>query len=213
VADQTKNRSDDPEAEEIEPSRRGRSLPDIPRPVLIGGAVLVAVAIGLIVRGTSSDTSEADTTTTTESTYRDTTRDLSIAAQLPLDPQYTQYLALASASGWLQQLGGEAEFTVFIPDTAAFATMPPEELAALTADPYGAGRSFVERYIVQGKVAYVQLLAGQVATLTSVDGASLAVAVDGSTVTIGGAKVTKHDISAANGVIHVLDSMIEAPAG
>ena len=40
----------------------------------------------------------------------------------------------------------------------------------------------------------------------------MAVAQNGSDLTVGGAKVVKTDIPASNGVIHVIDSVITAPS-
>ena len=54
-------------------------------------------------------------------------------------------------------------------------------------------------------------MAADVVKLTSaqtVNGQSVAVAVDGDKVTVDGAHVVKTDIAASNGVIHVIDAVI-----
>ena len=54
-------------------------------------------------------------------------------------------------------------------------------------------------------------MAADVATLDSADtvqGDSVAIAVDGGTVRINGAQVVIADIQASNGVIHVIDSVL-----
>ena len=44
--------------------------------------------------------------------------------------------------------------------------------------------------------------------IDTVQGGSLAVAVDGDEVTVGGARVVTTDIHASNGVIHVIDTVL-----
>lgn len=190
-----------------------RRLLALPRPVVIGIALVVAVVIGLVVRGTSSDSSEAPTTTARKPVYRNTTADLTVAAQLPLDPQYAPFLRLLTASGWLDRLDGtSSSYTLFVPDDTAFAHLSAGESAELFGN-NDAAKALVERHLVDHPVAFVQLLSGEVTSVTTVGGTVLDVKVDGSTVTIGGVVITKHDITAKNGVIHVLDAVIAAKPG
>jgi transforming growth factor-beta-induced protein len=44
--------------------------------------------------------------------------------------------------------------------------------------------------------------------LTTVQGEKLEVAIDGDTVTVGGATVSQPDVAASNGVVHVVDSVL-----
>jgi uncharacterized surface protein with fasciclin (FAS1) repeats len=58
--------------------------------------------------------------------------------------------------------------------------------------------------------------AAQVTKMTSakaVSGDAIAIKASGGAVTVNDAKVTKADIEASNGVIHVIDTVIMPPAG
>jgi uncharacterized surface protein with fasciclin (FAS1) repeats len=48
-------------------------------------------------------------------------------------------------------------------------------------------------------------------TFTTLNGAPLEVTVDGETVMVGDATVLRYDLSASNGVIHVIDSVLIPP--
>jgi uncharacterized surface protein with fasciclin (FAS1) repeats len=55
-------------------------------------------------------------------------------------------------------------------------------------------------------ITAAQLTNGQ--TLTTVEGTTLPVTVSGGVVTVGGARVTTPDISASNGVVHLIDGVL-----
>ena len=82
------------------------------------------------------------------------------------------------------------------------ALLKPENKAKLTA--------ILTYHVVAGKV-----MAADVAKLKeakTVNGAMLAVKVDGGNVMINDAKVTTADIVASNGVIHAVDTVLLPPA-
>ncbi len=109
------------------------------------------------------------------------------------------------AAGLVETLKGEGPFTVFAPTDKAFAAIPKDKLQALLADK-PALTSVLTYHVVPGKV-----LAGDVVKLKSaktVQGQSVKIKVEGSTVMIDGAKVVKTDIVCKNGVIHVIDAVL-----
>jgi transforming growth factor-beta-induced protein len=99
---------------------------------------------------------------------------------------------------------GGAGFTVFAPTEAAF--------AALSAVPSGQALVDVLTYhVVPGLVGSGDLSDGQV--VTTVEGGTFTVNMDGSSVTLTDAtgttvSVVATDVSAANGVIHVIDGVL-----
>jgi uncharacterized surface protein with fasciclin (FAS1) repeats len=115
--------------------------------------------------------------------------------------------AALEAAGLVETLKGAGPFTVFAPTDAAFAKLPagtvenllkPENKAQLVA--------VLTYHVVPGKV-----MAAQAATLSSaktVNGAALAIQAVGGKVMIDNATVTTADISATNGVIHVIDTVM-----
>jgi len=125
-----------------------------------------------------------------------------------------QFKTLASAldaAGLVETLKGDGPFTVFAPTDEAFAKLPagtvenllkPENKDQLVA--------ILTYHVVPGKVE-----AADVAKLNeakTVNGKMINIKVKGDTVMVNDAKVTKADIEASNGVIHVIDTVILPPA-
>ena len=116
-------------------------------------------------------------------------------------------VAAVKAAELVETLKGDGPFTVFAPTDAAFGKLPegtlddllkPENKDQLTA--------ILTYHVVPGKV-----LAADVVTLTSaktVQGGEVTIAADGGKVQVDGANVTATDIECANGVIHVIDTVI-----
>jgi uncharacterized surface protein with fasciclin (FAS1) repeats len=107
------------------------------------------------------------------------------------------------AAGLVDTLKGKGPFTVFAPTDEAFAKIPKAQLDALLADKAKL-TAVLTYHVVPGKVMAKDVKAGKVKT---VQGAELTLGTTGG-VTVDGAKVTKADIVADNGVIHVIDSVV-----
>ena len=116
-------------------------------------------------------------------------------------------VAAVTAAGLVDTLKGEGPFTVFAPSDDAFAKLPagtvdtlvkPENKAQLTA--------ILTLHVVRRKVLAADI-SGQKLSPASVNGENLD--VDGTNgVTVNGASVTTADIACANGVIHVIDTVL-----
>ncbi|HRK38974.1 MAG TPA: fasciclin domain-containing protein [Burkholderiaceae bacterium] len=107
------------------------------------------------------------------------------------------------AAGLVDTLKGKGPFTVFAPTDEAFAKIPKDQLDALLKDK--AKLSAVLTYhVVPGKVMAADVKAGEVKT---VQGTTVTVTTQGG-VKVDNANVTKTDIVADNGVIHVIDTVI-----
>jgi uncharacterized surface protein with fasciclin (FAS1) repeats len=115
--------------------------------------------------------------------------------------------AALTAAGLVDTLKGPGPFTVFAPTDEAFAKLPDGAVANLLKPENKDQLIKVLTYhVVPGKV-----MAADVVKLNSaktVQGESLAVKVSGGKVMVDGATVTKADIIASNGVIHVIDSVV-----
>ena len=120
-------------------------------------------------------------------------------------------VAAVQAAGLEATLRSDGPFTVFAPTDAAFAALPdgtvenllkPENKDQLTA--------ILTYHVVSGKTKS-KSLAGKTLSVTTVNGADLA--IDGTDgVTVGGANVVTADVWATNGVIHVIDAVLLPPA-
>lgn len=108
-----------------------------------------------------------------------------------------------TAAGLVDTLKGPGPFTVFAPTDEAFAKIPKAQLDALLKDKAKL-TAVLTYHVVPGKVMAADVKAGKVKT---VQGSELTIATTGG-VTVDNAKVTKTDIAASNGVIHVIDTVI-----
>ena len=115
------------------------------------------------------------------------------------------------AASLVETLKAAGPYTVFAPTDAAFDAVPKGTLAALLADPDVALKDVLTYHVVEGKVMSSDLTDGQV--ITTVNGAPLTVTINSDgTVMVGDATVTTADIETANGVIHVIDTVLIPPS-
>jgi uncharacterized surface protein with fasciclin (FAS1) repeats len=108
-----------------------------------------------------------------------------------------------TAAGLIDTLKGKGPFTVFAPTDAAFAKIPKADLDALIKDKAKL-TAVLTYHVVPGKVMAADVKAGKVKT---VQGSEITISTTGG-VMVDKAKVTATDIVAANGVIHVIDTVI-----
>ena len=116
---------------------------------------------------------------------------------------FNTLVTAVKAAGLVDTLSGKGPFTVFAPTDEAFAAIPKDQLEALLADKE-ALQKVLTYHVVSGKVMAADVKAGEVPT---VQGQSIKVSTDGG-VKVDAANVVKTDISASNGVIHVIDAVI-----
>ncbi|MBB6017856.1 fasciclin domain-containing protein [Deinococcus radiopugnans] len=128
-----------------------------------------------------------------------------IAAIVSNDPNFSTLLAAVKAAGLVETLSSPGPFTVFAPTNAAFAKIPQADLNALLNDP-AALKSVLLYHVVPGKVTASQVTG--LTSATTVNGADLNISTSGGMVMINDATVTKADIMASNGVIHVIDTVL-----
>ena len=118
-------------------------------------------------------------------------------------------VSLVKQAGLAKTLSGKARFTVFAPTDAAFAKVPKATLQQLAADKAKL-RAVLLYHVVGGRVT-----AAQVAKLRSaktLNGAALRIRVSGGMVYVNGARVVKPNVSASNGVIHVINRVLIPPS-
>ena len=123
-------------------------------------------------------------------------------------PDFKTLVAAVTAADLVTTLKGKGPFTVFAPNDAAFAKIAKADLDTILADKTLL-TAILTYHVIAGKVYAKDVKAGKVKT---VNGAELTIAVDPMNgVTVDAAKVIATDIIAANGVIHVIDSVITPP--
>ncbi|MEK8031622.1 fasciclin domain-containing protein [Ideonella sp. DXS29W] len=120
--------------------------------------------------------------------------------------QFKTLATALQAAGLVDTLKGPGPFTVFAPTDEAFAKIPKAQLDALLADKAKL-TAVLTYHVVAGKVMAADVKAGAVKT---VQGKDLTVSTS-SGVMVNNAKVVKTDITADNGVIHVIDTVVLPP--
>jgi uncharacterized surface protein with fasciclin (FAS1) repeats len=126
--------------------------------------------------------------------------------------QFQTLAAALEAAGLVATLKGEGPFTVFAPTDEAFAKLPSGTVETLLKEENKDQLTAILTYhVVPGKVMS-QDVAG-IDEARTVNGKMIDFEVDGSAVKVNDATVTQADIAAANGVIHVIDTVILPPEG
>ncbi|MTJ12009.1 fasciclin domain-containing protein [Anabaena sp. UHCC 0187] len=125
------------------------------------------------------------------------------------NPSFKTLVAAIKAAGLVETLSGQGPFTVFAPTNEAFAALPKGTLEKLLKPENKATLVKILTYhVVPGTVYAKDIKAGEVKT---VEGAAVKIQVKKGKVTIGNAKVTKADVKASNGVIHVINKVLLPP--
>ena len=131
-----------------------------------------------------------------------------IAATIAATPQLSTLSALVQEAGLSETLAGPGPFTVFAPTDEAFKAVPPATLQALTKDKERL-KAVLTYHVVPGAVMAADVRNGPV---KSAQGSNLALAKSGTFVTVEDAVVTSPDVSASNGVIHIVDKVLLPPS-
>lgn len=137
-----------------------------------------------------------------------TSHPVSLADTIAAQPQLTTLNGLIVKAGLTDTLKGAGPFTVFAPTNEAFAKVPANTMAALASDPAKL-KAVLTYHIIPGKVMSADIKNGNSKT---VNGANLALSRAGDFVTVEQALVQTPDISASNGVVHLVDSVLLPPA-
>ncbi len=117
---------------------------------------------------------------------------------------FTTLVTALKAADLVATLKSDGPFTVFAPTDAAFAALPEGALEGLLADPKALA-NILTLHVVSGRAVAADVV--KLTSVTTVQGAKLDVDTSDG-VSIGGATVVQADISASNGVIHVIDKVI-----
>lgn len=122
--------------------------------------------------------------------------------------QFKTLAAALEAAGLVDALTGDGPFTVFAPTDEAFAKLPAGTVESLLKPENKEKlKSILLYHVVPGSVTAKQVMQLNGRTVKTLEGSSIKVTtVHG--VTIDNARVTKTDIHASNGVIHVIDTVL-----
>ena len=129
---------------------------------------------------------------------------MTISQIVAKDPNFSTLATALEAAGLTNTLKS-GSYTVFAPTNAAFSKLPSDTLAMALNDTEML-RSILLYHVVPGKVTAKQVM-GMSSGMTA-QGSSFLVTVTGGKVMIDNATVTKADVVACNGIVHVIDTVL-----
>jgi len=162
-------------------------------------AVIAFLAIGMVACSDDDSTPAPQTIT-----------DIAVA-----NPDFSTLVTALERTGLDAVLDGEGEFTVFAPTNAAFTTFLSG--ANVNDVPVPVLTQILLNHVVSGKVLSTQLTTGYIQTLATYNGVANGSNLEMYVSTANGVRlngvssVSSADISASNGVIHVVDAVIGLP--
>jgi uncharacterized surface protein with fasciclin (FAS1) repeats len=121
--------------------------------------------------------------------------------------RFDTLLAAVNAAGLEDALRGPGPFTVFAPTDEAFAALPPQLLAGLLL-PENVGKltDILTYHVVPGGLLAGDVLASP--ALDTLNGQRLDVSLQGGLPFVDSSRILATDITASNGVIHVIDAVM-----
>ena len=123
-------------------------------------------------------------------------------------PQFTTLVSLLKQAKLAGALTAKGPYTVFAPTNAAFRKLPPATLAAVKSD-----RTLLKNvllyHVVKGDVRAAQVVKLDGKSARTLEGQRVSIDVRGGSVFLNKTvRVTKTDVLATNGVIHVIDKVL-----
>lgn len=134
---------------------------------------------------------------------------LTIDEVLEEDGNFSAFLRAFKASGLGGMLAGSGPYTVFAPTDEAFDRLSGTVTEELFDDPKGSLAEILLYHMAPGIHTTRGIAAND--TVATVQGNPAPVVAVGGNLAVGGARVIRGDIPAANGVIHVIDAVMVPP--
>ena len=166
-------------------------------------AMVAALVILSVVGASSIAFAQTQTTTATAKPTQ------TIAQIAENNKNLTTLVSLLKKANLTDVLSGPGNFTVFAPDNAAFAKVNASTLANLQNNST-ALTNLLLYHVIPAKLLENNFTCS--GTLTTVNGLSLPYSVNGTTLKVDNATVTKADINATNGVIDVINGVLIPPS-
>jgi uncharacterized surface protein with fasciclin (FAS1) repeats len=129
---------------------------------------------------------------------------VSVAANTP---ELSTLSRLIQEAGLADTLRAAGPYTVFAPSNDAFKAVPAKTLEDLSRNKEQL-KAVLTYHVLPAKVAAAEVKVGNAKT---VQGANLALGRAGAIVTVEDAMVLRADVTAGNGVVHVIDRVLMPP--
>ena len=117
---------------------------------------------------------------------------------------FSTFAAGIKSAGLTDALSAKGPFTVFAPTNEAFAKLPPGAWDGLLKDSAKL-KAVLNYHVVSGHFIARDVKSGEVMTL---QGSALTAAKAFGDLSVNGARVTRRDVVATNGIIHAIDAVI-----
>jgi uncharacterized surface protein with fasciclin (FAS1) repeats len=125
------------------------------------------------------------------------------------DERFTTLVVALQAAELDSVLTGSGPFTVFAPTDSAFSKLPEGTVESLLAD-IPALKDILLYHVVSGDVLAADVL--NLESAETLQGDSFSISTEDGKVMVNDAEVIITDITASNGIIHVLDTVLLPPA-
>ena len=123
------------------------------------------------------------------------------------DPQLSTLVGLIKKAGLVSALSGKSRLTVFAPTNAAFKKLPKATLKKVSGDKELL-TSILTYHVVKGAVPASKVVTLNGKSVKTLNGKSVKIRVRSGKVYVNKAQVTKTDVKASNGIIHVIDTVL-----
>lgn len=146
-----------------------------------------------------------------DDTYDDVDTDnYDILALLRMNPDLSTFTELVELSGLAPSLQMAGPVTVFAPTNSAFNEMPQEELASLVDEENRAELiKVINMHFIPSEVPSIAFQSNSFIDREEGEDIPVSVDMEGNQVYVGGAQIIKDDIGASNGILHVVNDIIE----
>jgi uncharacterized surface protein with fasciclin (FAS1) repeats len=160
----------------------------------------------------TSDNSQPNEVQNTESQVDKPASTKNIAELIDDNTKLSTFTDVLKTSGVAETLKGEGPYTVFAPSNEAFNALPSGTLDRLLKPVYSSQLTSITKYhATVGSLLASQLTNGQ--KIKTINDQELVMSLDGTNVYVIDAKgdkalITKSDIKAKNGVIHIVNTVL-----
>ena len=127
-----------------------------------------------------------------------------IVETMTTETHFKTFVDAIHAAGLTDELAAKGPFTVFAPTDEAFKKLVAGGYDSLRKD-LGRLKAVLNYHVVAGYFAARDVKSGELVTL---QGSALTAAVSSSDVRVNGARITKSDVVATNGIVHAIDAVV-----
>jgi uncharacterized surface protein with fasciclin (FAS1) repeats len=132
-----------------------------------------------------------------------------VATAASANPALSTLVTAVKAAGLVDTLNSAANITVFAPDNAAFAKIPPATLKKLLANKAELTK-ILTYHVAPARYTPAQLSSGT--AIKTLEGGMVTPAAMGSTYEVNKANVVCGNVQTANATVYIIDSVLTPPA-